>query len=236
MIRVAIVEDDPIYVKQMREYLARYEAENHVRFSVREFRDGDEIAVDYRAEHDIVLMDIQMNYMDGMTAAQEIRKKDREVVIIFITNMAAYAIRGYSVDALDYILKPFSYFTFSASVEKALERLQRRTKRYLYLAGRNGSQKVESGHIYFIEVDGHNLTYHTADGVLTATGTMKELEESLTGHGFFRCNKCYLVNLEHVDGMRGDDALVHGTPVQISRAKKKAFLDALNAYMSEVGL
>lgn len=235
MIRIALVEDDPLYTKQLREYLTRFEGENHTRFSVREFRDGDEIALDYRAEYDIILMDIQMNYMDGMTAAQEIRKRDREVAIIFITNMSAYAIRGYSVDALDYILKPFSYFTFSTSLEKAISRLQRRTKRYLYLANRSGSQKVEAGRIYFVEVDGHSLAYHTADGLLTATGTMKEVEESLAGMSFFRCNKCYLVNLEYVDGIRGDDALVHGTPVQISRAKKKAFLDALNGYMNEVG-
>ena len=180
-------------------------------------------------------MDIQMNYMDGMTAAREIRKRDGEVAIIFITNMSAYAIRGYSVDALDYILKPFSYFTFSTSLEKAISRLQKHTKRYLYLANRGGSQKVEAGRIYFVEVDGHSLAYHTADGLITATGTMKEVEESLAGMSFFRCNKCYLVNLEHVDGIRGDDALVHGTPVQISRAKKKAFLDALNSYMNEVG-
>ena len=235
MIRIALVEDDPLYTKQLREYLTRFEEENHTRFSIREFRDGDEIALDYRAEYDIILMDIQMNYMDGMTAAREIRKRDGEVAIIFITNMSAYAIRGYSVDALDYILKPFSYFTFSTSLEKAISRLQKRTKRYLYLANRGGSQKVEAGRIYFVEVDGHSLAYHTADGLLTATGTMKEVEESLTGMSFFRCNKCYLVNLEHVDGIRGDDALVHGTPVQISRAKKKAFLDALNGYMNEVG-
>ena len=74
------------------------------------------IAVDYRAVYDIILMDIEMRFMDGMTAAEKIREHDSEVVIIFITNMPQYAIKGYRVDALDYVLKPVSYFAFSQRI------------------------------------------------------------------------------------------------------------------------
>ena len=64
---------------------------------------------------------------------------------------------------------------------------------------------------------------------------MKEVEESLSSEAFFRCNKCYLVNLEHVDGIEGNDAVVGGKSVQLSRSKKKTFLDALNNYINEAG-
>ena len=80
------------------------------------FTDGDEIAGGYKSVYDIILMDVQMRFMDGMSAAEEIRKVDPEVVIIFITNMSQYAIRGYAVDALDYVLKPVSYFAWSESL------------------------------------------------------------------------------------------------------------------------
>lgn len=236
MIRFAIVEDDPMYQEQLKEYLERYSGEIGDKFTVKTFRDGDEIALNYRAEFDILLMDIQMEFMDGMTAAKEIRKLDGEVIIIFITNMSQFAIEGYAVDALDYILKPISYYAFTQSIERAMGRLKRREKKYLYVSSQRGGQKIDCSRIYYVEVHGHNLIYHTADGDITATGSMKEVEQSLDGMPFFRCNKCDLVNLDHVDGIRGDDAMVNGVPVQLSRAKKKVFLDVLNRHINEVSL
>lgn len=236
MTRIALVEDDPMYRTQLEEYLERYSRESGEKFTVRTFGDGDEIALNYRAEYDIILMDIQMKYMDGMTAAAEIRKADDEVVIIFITNMAQYAIKGYAVGALDFITKPISYFAFSQCISHAIRRMQKRVRRFVYVAGKNGGQKLEHSRILFVEVDGHHLVYHMSDGsAVSAVGTMKEVEESLNNEAFFRCNKCYLVNLEHVEGIDGNDAVVGGETVQLSRSKKKAFLDALNSYINEVG-
>ena len=82
------------------------------------FTDGDEITEGYRPNYDIILMDIEMCFMNGMTAAQEIRKLDPEVVIIFITNMVQYAIQGYAVGALDYILKPVNYEEFGSCIDR----------------------------------------------------------------------------------------------------------------------
>ncbi|MCD7754034.1 MAG: LytTR family DNA-binding domain-containing protein [Clostridiales bacterium] len=235
MIRIAVVEDDPIYTAQLKDYLERYEKSAGEKLLVTCFSDGDEIAVGYKAEYDIILLDIEMGFMDGMTAAEEIRKLDTEVVIIFITNMPQYAIKGYAVDALDYVLKPISYYAFSQRIDRAVARMQRRSRRYLYVGGKNGVQKLELSRICYVEVDGHKLTYHTLDGDVTSTGAMKDVEDSVDKKMFFRCNKGYLVNLERVDAIRGDNAVVNGVEVQISRSKKKAFLDALNDYINEVG-
>ena len=108
MIRIALVEDDPAYAEQLLSYLKEYEKESKERISVQTFSDGEDIVTEYRADYDIILMDVEMKFMDGMSAAEEIRKMDTEVVIIFITNMPQYAIQGYRVDALDYVLKPVS--------------------------------------------------------------------------------------------------------------------------------
>lgn len=110
MIRLALVEDDELYRSQLREYIDKYSAVSGEKFTVTEFSDGDEIALGYKAVYDIILMDIEMKFMDGMMAAEEIRKVDTEVIIIFITNSPQYAIKGYAVDALDYVLKPVSYY------------------------------------------------------------------------------------------------------------------------------
>ena len=235
MTRIALVEDDLACRTQLEEYLARYARETGEEFSVQAFSDGKDIIRTYRAEYDVILMDIQMEHMDGMTAAEEIRKLDGEVVIVFITSLASYAIKGYAVDALDYIVKPVSYSVFSQSLRRALTRLRRRTRTYLLVNHKNITQKIDSARIYFIEVDGHNLVYHTADGDITAPGAMRDVEARLADSPFFRCNKGYLVNMAHVNGVVENDAVVHGVRLQISRAKKRAFMDALNRYINEVG-
>lgn len=120
MIKIAIVEDEQLYAKQLHEYLRKYEKENGEAIEVTIYSDGDQIVEKYQSQYDIILMDIEMKFMDGMSAAEEIRKIDTEVVIIFITNMTQYAIRGYAVDALDYVLKPVSYFALSQRLNRAI--------------------------------------------------------------------------------------------------------------------
>ena len=235
MTHIALVEDDPGCQAQITDYLERYSRESGEQFKLCVFGDGDNILSSYRAQYDVILMDIQMKFVDGMTAAREIREQDDQVLIIFITSLAAYAVKGYEVDALDYVLKPVSYFAFAKSMGRALARLSRRQRRYVFISSKNGAQRVDCARIYYIEADGHSLSYHTADGVLSATGTIKEVESGLEGGWFFRCGKGVLVNLEHVDGVTDGDAVVHGTTVQVSRSRRKDFLAALNRYINEVG-
>ncbi len=89
MIRIALVEDDPAYAEQLLSYLKEYEKESKERISVQTFSDGEDIVTEYRADYDIILMDVEMKFIDGMSAAEEIRKIDTEVVIIFYYKYAA---------------------------------------------------------------------------------------------------------------------------------------------------
>ena len=157
MIRIALVEDEESYVATLREFLARYERERGERLQITVFSDGDEIALNYKSEYDVILMDIEMRFMDGMTAAEEIRRVDPEVVIIFITNSPQYAIKGYAVDALDYVLKPLTYFAFSQRIDRALERLGNREQRYMMINIKGGSRKLDVSRVWFIEVRDHDL-------------------------------------------------------------------------------
>ena len=201
MIRVALVEDDPNYRTELTEYLRRYEQESGEKFRITVFTDGDEIAENYKADYDIILMDIEMTFMDGMTAAERIRDVDSEVVIIFITNMPQYVMKGYKVDALDYVLKPITYFAFTQRIERAMDRMRRRTSRFITIAIRGGMQKLDISRITYVEVRDHDLIFHTVNGDILSKGSMKELEEELEPEHFFRCNKCYLINLEYVESV-----------------------------------
>lgn len=234
MIRIALVEDDKAYREELMQFLKRYEHESNEKFQITMFTDGDEIVEGYCGEFDIILMDIVMKYLNGMDAAERIREVDSEVVIIFITNTPQYAMKGYMVDALDYVLKPISYYAFSQRIDRALARMKKRTKKYISVSFKGGIKKLEVSQITYVEVRDHDLIYHTAAEEYFSKGSLAAVEEVLGTEHFFRCNKCYLVNLEYVEGVQNNDILVAGDLVQVSRAKRKALLDDLNDYINEV--
>lgn len=234
MINIAIVEDEAFYAKQLSEFLRQYEKEKGEVFEISLFSDGDAIVDKYKAQFDIILMDVQMKFMDGMSAAEEIRKVDTEVVIIFITNMAQYAIRGYAVDALDYVLKPVSYFAFSQRLNRAIERMRKRRQKLITLNIKGGAVRLDAANIYYVESYGHNLIIHTASGNYESAGTMKTIEDKLSDMSFFRGNKGYLINLAHVDRISDGCAMVKGEALPLSRSRKKDFMEALTNYWGEV--
>ena len=235
MLRIAIVEDDENYRREFRTYLEQYGREHGEIFSIREFSDGDGILNPYTPDYDIILMDIEMAFVDGMTAAQEIRKSDTEVCIIFITNMPQYAIKGYTVDALDYILKPVSYYSFSETITRARRRRKTVQNKYVILNVKGGMRRIAVSAIRYIEVINHDLIFHLVSEEIASRGALKEIEKELSGEFFFQCNKGFLINLAYVDGIVGSDVQIGDDRLQVSRSRKKPLMDALNRYMAETG-
>ena len=136
--------------------------------------------------------------------------------------------------ALDYVLKPVSYFAFSQRLERAIQRLKNREQKYIVLPVKGGMRKLEVSDIYYIESQDHELTVHTRAGDFSTGITMRQMEETLSGLHFFRGNNSYLINLEHVDGVQDGCAVVRGELLRLSRPRKNAFLEALSNYMGEV--
>ncbi|MCR5155156.1 MAG: LytTR family DNA-binding domain-containing protein [Butyrivibrio sp.] len=232
MINLAIVEDEDSYAAQLAEFINKYQLESGMLFNVTRFRDGDEITNGYNGSFDIILMDIEMKFMDGMTAAEEIRKLDQSVVIMFITNMTNYAIRGYQVDALDYVLKPVSYFAFSQKLERAISRIRKSEANIITIEMSSGVKKLDIDNIFYIESEGHNLNFYTSGGEFTIRARLSDFEVQLAQYNFFRSNKGYLVNLKYVDGVEKGCCQIAGKQLLISRARKNDFMNALTDYMA----
>src|SRR5699024_9949367 len=102
LLHVAIVEDDQETREQLEEFIRRYGDEHGLSFEIESFADGIQIVERDASRFDIILLDIEMPCMNGMEAAQKLRAADADVVLVFVTNMAQYAIRGYEVGALDF--------------------------------------------------------------------------------------------------------------------------------------
>lgn len=231
MIRIAVVDDDPNSRAVLTGHLSRFETEFNRQFAVEQFADGAEITANYVPRFDIILLDVQMAHLDGFATARIIRETDPKVILIFITNMAQFAIKGYEVAALSYLLKPVSYFAFSQELKRCLERLDRETDDHVLLTIGGEIVRLDLARIIYVESVKHRLDIYTLDGKLSLIGTLKDLTERLAGRGFFRSNSCYLVNLRHVTGVRQSASqLTGGIELAISRARKKDFMDALTAY------
>lgn len=231
MIRIAIVDDDAMSIETLKKYVMNYQRERGEEMSITTFSDGDELVENYKAEFDMILLDIEMRFMDGMTAAKKVRESDPEVVIIFITNMPQYAISGYQVNATDYMLKPVSYFSFSQSLDRAFARMGKRVKHYIAINIKGGTVKLGISEICFVESQGHRLIFHTQTDEFVTFSTMKEIEEKLKDYHFFRCNKGVLLNLALVDGVQDGCVIVKGEKLVISRGRKKEFMEELTNYL-----
>jgi len=231
LLHIALVEDEDTTRAQLQAFLAQYAAEHGQEFQISLFRDGSEILEDYRASYDIIFLDIEMPHINGMETAERIRTQDDEVVLVFITNLVQYAIRGYAVRALDYVLKPVNYGTFALKLEKAARMAGRRTSGQIILRLSDGIQRLNTRDIYYVEVQRGILHYVTALGEFSVRGTLQSVEEELQRHHFARCNYWYLVNLSHVTKVLKDTVEVAGIKLQISRRNKNTFMTALTEYV-----
>ena len=236
MIRIAIAEDSEMERSKLLRYLKRYEQENGCAFEIEMYENGADIVSAYRPGIDILLLDIEMPVLDGMRTARIIREKDRKVVIVFVTNLAQYAVQGYEVEALDFIVKPLDWNVFSFRMTRILSRLERRRSEAGYSfavkADSGGMQRIEIPDLLYVEVSHHDLTYHTVSGDFTTRGTMREAENQLLDHGFCRCNQCYLVNLRYVTAVNDEMVSVGSARLRISRSKKKELIKALSEFVA----
>ncbi len=234
MIKIAIVEDEDKWANLIEEYLERFSREQNLDVAITRYRDGYDLVDGYECDYNIIFMDIEMGLMNGMEAAENIRKVDEGVGIVFVTNMAQYAIQGYKVNALDYVLKPISYIPFCETLKRAIRTNDRDQSGYVVINYKGGAEKIKTDDIAFIESQGHRLFFNTISGQYETTKyTMKEVESMLYEYNFRRCNSGCLVNLKYVTGYQGNEIKVLDNVITISRGKKNEFMVALTSYMTE---
>lgn len=234
--RIAIIEDDKVCADQLLTHIHRYEKENSLSFEVEMYTNGMEFLDKFHADFDVVLLDIEMPLLDGMSAAKRIRKIDEEVLIIFVTRMTQYALDAFSVAALDYVLKPVNYYAFSMKMNRVVRILEeRRTDHYIIVQNNEGISKISIASILFIEIYGHRLAYHTTEGTVASAGskTISTLSTELETEGLIRCNQSYLVNLRFVKEFHRDDVVLkNDTSIPVSRNYRKSFMHQLMSYWS----
>lgn len=236
MLKIAVVEDQDEMRERLCGFIQKYAKENDLQQETTPLSDGALLVKNYQAgSYDIIFMDVEMPQMGGFAAAERIRETDPDTVLVFVTNMAQYAIRGYSVDALDYVLKPVDYYQFCTKLSRAVQRVQRRRggQVVLQLSG-GGMQVLDTSDIYYLETHSRLLWYHTAKGDFSVRASLLSAEKQLAPYHFSRCNQCYLVNLKYVKAVENDFVHVNNDRLEISRRQRAAFLTAVASYIGGV--
>ena len=231
MIRVAIVEDSSETLRQLQGMVERYGRENGREFQFKCFSNGVDFISDYVPQYDIIFMDIDMPLLNGLETSRILRKLDCDVTLVFVTNLERYAIHGYDVGAVGFIVKPLNYATFANRMNRFLRHVAEGVEPFLLVNSKDGMAKVPLSDIYYITVAERYVLLHTRNGEIECHKSMKALEQELQVHAFVRCDNSAMVNLRYVTGIQGNSAQVAGTTVTCSRNGRKTLLDAFTLYL-----
>lgn len=232
VIKVLIIEDEREEADTLRELLDSYAQEHGVRFQVEWLPTAFEFVNSKRAA-DLVFLDIDLPGINGMEAAQDLRTRDTETPIIFVTNLAQYAVRGYEVDATAFMVKPVNRYDFSLHMGKAMRAIERRRERSVAVGTKNGLRVMPVSQIAHIDISKHNLAYHLSTGEepFVVRGSLSEIEKNLADSSFVRISKSCLVNMAFVRRVSGPEVLLStGETVYISRTWRMSALNAIADY------
>ncbi len=235
MLKIIIVEDEKTAKESLEGYIRLYAENKGVQYDLTWYDNPVNFLTEYKSDADIVFLDVKMPDMDGLRCARDLRKMDTKVMLIFVTNMAQYAVKGYEVEAADFIVKPVSYYDFAMKMDRVLKKISLNNEAQISFKSNGVLKRVTLKDVYYIEVEGHNLVFHTVDGPVETRSTLKNFEETLLENNFFRCSNCCMVNLRYVSAVEGYTVTLamgggDSVPITISRLRKKEFIHALNIY------
>ncbi len=223
--RIGICDDEIGELERLGRLVEEYFQSRNLLCSLRAFKSGDELLLAMGRGFDLVFLDIYMGLEDGIAVARRIRELDKTCVIVFATNSRAHAIRGYGVRALQYLIKPIGADELNAALDLAAEELSSRSSRSVQVANRQGSYRIALDDLAYAESKARLVTVHTrSQGDIRYYDRLDKLEARCGDERFLRCHKSFLVNLDYVDAVVNNKALMrdgHLVPISISVQKAK---------------
>lgn len=172
---------------------------------------------------DVIFLDIIMNDMNGMECARLIRKQDKLVNIIFLTNSTDYVYEGYEVNATGYLVKPIKIEQLAKVMERAITQIDNANKTSICITYRGVTQKIPTKDILYLESENNKVNIVLAKTMekIAVYAKLDEFEQMQQLNTFIRSHKSYLVNFIYIEKHEYDKfILTDGTAIPISRANK----------------
>ena len=145
------------------------------------------------------------------------------------------SLKGYEVEALDYLVKPIEYSAFKLKLARAIRRLKKREGAFITITTKSELKKIPVNNIVYVESLGHRAIFHLLDGEETIWKSMAEVENMLARYHFSRCNNSYCVNLKYVESVQSSSVKIGKEELKISRGRYKSFMDDLTVFFSSGG-
>lgn len=232
---VVILEDNPEDSNRLETFLQRFATEHQRKIVISVFRDGIDLLDAMNSGFDVLFMDIELLQMNGMKTARKLRKLDTLIPIIFVTNLAQYAIKGYEVDAVGFMVKPISYYPFEHNMQKALKLCEKNlggSEDYVIELSFNKFKRVPIDEIVYVIKDKNYVVYVLSSGEeIRERETMKEVEERFQNTTVKKCASGCLVNLKYVKKKDKNTVYLPDIAFPITRTCRDSFTEALMDYI-----
>lgn len=229
---IVVCDDNKAIRDKIVKALRSLEQELNENFEIEQFASAEELLFEYSESTDILILDIQMLQMTGMQAARELRKRDRNVQIIFLTALSEYAVEGYNVHAYSFLVKPVSESVLKDKVRSVIDLMSVDKPVYIEFKSKDGIDVVNIGTVLYIESFSHDVVVHTAEGAKKYPKRMRDIEDRLYEHDFFRIHKSYVINLKKVTRISGENVILEdGSVLPVSRNRRKEFLIRFTEFM-----
>lgn len=236
MLLIAVCDDIPIECADIAKQIETILKQSNTDFMIKKFFGGLEL-IQSRESFDIIFLDIKMPNINGMELAKQIRKQGRQSLIIFITSASEYVFDAFDVEAFQYLLKPIQTDKLKNVLEKATKKMQIDANiDFLMISANRQIQKVFLKDILYIESIGRIAKIHCNNGTLETYEQIGILEDKLSDKFFFRCHKCFLVNLNFVDAFNKTEVrLENGEKIMLAKRRYEDFQKAILSYIKIKG-
>lgn len=188
---------------------------------IKKFSSGEDLLKAYKDDQrfSVILLDMQMKELDGIQTAEYIRKYKGNCLIIIITSIIEYAVKGYSIDAYDFIMKPVGKKKFVKVLSKAINEIQVRENKVYTIKRRDMTVALRLSRIIYIESDKKRVIVHTKEKSYTNNENISIMEKKLQNDGFIRISRYFLVNINHITEI-GVKSLELSTGEQLNYSEK----------------
>ena len=239
MIKIAIVDDDKIFRDMINNYINQFFAFKSIEYNTILFSSGEDFLSSLDNEtYDVVFMDVQMNGINGIDTSKKLREIDDNIIIVFFTNYSQYAIKGYEVNASDFVVKPVTYDFFAMKMESIYHKITTKKKSTrIMFSSRNKKVILDSKDILSIEVLNHKLTIRTINNEYeTYDYSLSDLENIFNENKldyFSRINKYIIVNLNYIESIEGNTVTINKKDYAVSRLKKAKLLQSMSKFFAK---
>ena len=235
--KIAICEDQAVQVNLLNNKIKKWANDYDIEVTINNFTTAESFLFEWEDydKYDIIFLDIKLGKISGVELSNIIREKNKNVDIVFVTGFFKYALHGYKVGALQYLMKPTKISDLYFCLNKTQERISNKNDKYMMILETPKKYiKLNCNEIHYCIMFSPYIDIHTSSEKITVRKKISELEREIPSKYFIRCHRSYIVNLKYVKSITKDSVVLEsGIRIPISRGRYKDINDTFINYICE---